>query len=64
MFITGAYFNATAAELVSSEVPLENAVKVSGGGYLAALGVYHEMHCIVSKLLLLGTEQEKLTRRE
>jgi len=56
IFITGAYFNATAAELISAEVPLEDAVKASGGGYLAALGVYHETHCIV-RLLLLNMEQ-------
>jgi hypothetical protein len=47
VLLTGAYFNATAVELASAGVPLESAVKASGGGYLASLGVYHEMHCIV-----------------
>ncbi len=28
--------------------PLEDSVKVAGGGYLASLGVYHELHCLVS----------------
>ena len=26
----------------------EKSIQVVGGGYLAALGVYHELHCVVS----------------
>jgi hypothetical protein len=39
-------FNASSEELVSSGAPLEGSIKVANAGYLASLGVYHELHCL------------------
>ena len=35
-------------ELVANQANPETAVSLATGGYLGALGVYHELHCIVS----------------
>jgi len=29
----------------------QQSIQVKGGGYLAALGVYHELHCLVTHVL-------------
>ena len=39
---------ATRDELIAAGESFEDATKLAdGSGYLAALGVYHEMHCLV-----------------
>jgi hypothetical protein len=45
------YFNATKEELIAVGVSPESAVKVKDGGYVASLGVYHEMHCLVCRVV-------------
>jgi hypothetical protein len=49
---TGAalYFNATAKELIASNNSATDAVRVEDGGYVASLGVYHELHCLVCRI--------------
>lgn len=54
------FFAATAEEMLGAEEPIDsdNITKIIGDGdgdgddkYLAALGVYHELHCLVSFVL-------------
>lgn len=41
-------FNATLEELQMAEETTDgDLAKLEGGGYLASLGVYHELHCLV-----------------
>jgi hypothetical protein len=43
------FFAATEQELHSGGESLDDAVRIADSdGYLAALGVYHELHCLVS----------------
>jgi hypothetical protein len=42
------YFSATREEMIMAEETLDNVLEINKGGYLAALGVYHELHCLVS----------------
>lgn len=42
------YFAATKEELIAGDEHLASSVKLADGGYIAALGVYHEIHCLVS----------------
>ncbi|KAI1820950.1 hypothetical protein F4861DRAFT_520978 [Xylaria intraflava] len=44
--IKPAYFNATFEDLVRAGESLENVTQLTGGGYLASIGVYHELHCV------------------
>ncbi|KAI1213248.1 uncharacterized protein F4807DRAFT_449920 [Annulohypoxylon truncatum] len=44
--LTPMYFKATREEMLRGEQPLENGTQLTGGGYLATLGVYHELHCL------------------
>jgi hypothetical protein len=48
--ISATYFNATREELERSGESLENVAELKGGGYLSSLGVYHEVHCLVSAI--------------
>ncbi|KAI1424318.1 hypothetical protein F5Y12DRAFT_715464 [Xylaria sp. FL1777] len=41
-----ALFNASAEEIERAGESLEDAAEVTVGGYLAGLGVYHELHCL------------------
>ncbi|KAH8896403.1 hypothetical protein GQ53DRAFT_626293, partial [Thozetella sp. PMI_491] len=41
-----ALFNASAEEVERAGESLENAAEVMMGGYLAGLGVYHQLHCL------------------
>lgn len=41
------YFNATLQELKQAGESTQDAAELVGGGYLANLGVYHELHCVV-----------------
>lgn len=41
------YFNTTQEELQRAGEKLENLTELVGGGYLATIGVYHEIHCLV-----------------
>lgn len=42
-------FKATEEELHKSNVEIDDRiVRVSGGGYVGVLSVYHELHCLVS----------------
>jgi len=50
--LTAMYYSASREELVKAgETIDEKTLEVTGGGYLATLGVYHELHCIVSRYL-------------
>ncbi|KAI1800518.1 hypothetical protein F4811DRAFT_26099 [Daldinia bambusicola] len=44
--IKPAYFNATIQELERAGESLENVTRLIGGGYLASIGVFHELHCV------------------
>ncbi|KAK8080941.1 hypothetical protein PG997_008759 [Apiospora hydei] len=44
--IRPAYFNATVEELERAGESLDNVTRLTGGGYLASIGVYHELHCV------------------
>ncbi|KAI0381265.1 hypothetical protein F5Y04DRAFT_288908 [Hypomontagnella monticulosa] len=44
--IKPAYFNATAEELERAGESLSDIAQLLGGGYLASIGVYHELHCV------------------
>ena len=42
-------FKATEEELLQANVKIDDKiVRVSGGGYVGVLSVYHELHCLVS----------------
>ena len=47
LYVLALIFNATAEQLVESGAPLRDSVRVAAGGYMASLGVYHELHCLV-----------------
>ena len=50
---------ATRDELIAAGESVEDATTLAdGSGYLAALGVYHEMHCLVRSYFLLKRETE------
>ncbi|KAH8896285.1 hypothetical protein GQ53DRAFT_819403 [Thozetella sp. PMI_491] len=42
------HFRASREELLKAGEDLHNAVELADGGYIAVLGVYHELHCLVS----------------
>lgn len=44
--IKPAYFNATFEDLERAGESLDNVTQLTGGGYLASIGVYHELHCV------------------
>ena len=47
-------FKATEEELLQADVDIDDKiVRVSGGGYVGVLSVYHELHCLVSCSFLL-----------
>ena len=42
------FFGATVEEMVAANESTEDSAQLAGGqGYLASLGVYHEIHCLV-----------------
>jgi hypothetical protein len=53
LIFTALYFNASKEELLADGASLETSVQVKGGGYIAALGVYHEIHCLVGQIVSL-----------
>lgn len=44
------FFNVSLEELRRSGESLDGVAEVEEGGYSATLGVYHELHCLVSPL--------------
>jgi hypothetical protein len=41
-------FHATEEELLKADIEIDDkVVRVSGGGYVGVLSVYHELHCLV-----------------
>lgn len=44
------FFAATHSDLLEANEDIDTSVKLADGGYLAALGVYHELHCLVRSL--------------
>ncbi|KAF1955636.1 hypothetical protein CC80DRAFT_415111 [Byssothecium circinans] len=40
------FFNATASEILKAGSSPEDSVLLAEGGYISALGVYHELHCL------------------
>ncbi|KAF2726647.1 hypothetical protein EJ04DRAFT_452917, partial [Polyplosphaeria fusca] len=40
------FFNATAEEVAVNGFSIVDSVKVQNGGYVAVLGVYHQLHCL------------------
>lgn len=40
------YFNASKEEIELAGASPSKAVRVKSGGYIASLGVYHELHCL------------------
>jgi hypothetical protein len=53
LIFTALYFNASKEELLADDASLEISVQVKDGGYIAALGVYHEIHCLVGQIVSL-----------
>jgi hypothetical protein len=47
------FFAATRDELVKARDVPDTSVKLADGGYIAALGVYHELHCVVRFICIL-----------
>src|SRR5690242_6306173 len=47
---TAFYFNISEEEVVAAGFPTDGTVRVQEGGYLASLGVYHQLHCLVRQL--------------
>ncbi|KAF2443855.1 hypothetical protein P171DRAFT_474012 [Karstenula rhodostoma CBS 690.94] len=60
------YFNVSASELSAADVSPTNAVRVKQGGYLASLGVYHELHCLnqFRNFLYLSTDPSPLSAEQ
>lgn len=47
-------FKATEEELHQANIKIDDeVVRVSGGGYVGVLSVYHELHCLVSYITSL-----------
>ncbi|KAI1747283.1 hypothetical protein F4782DRAFT_521652 [Xylaria castorea] len=44
--IKPAYFNATLRDLERAGESLDDVTELTGGGYLASIGVFHELHCV------------------
>ncbi|KAI2630916.1 hypothetical protein GGR54DRAFT_176530 [Hypoxylon sp. NC1633] len=44
--IDGSFFNATIDELEKAGEDLDDLAELTDGGYLASIGVYHELHCL------------------
>ncbi|KAI1191418.1 hypothetical protein F5B17DRAFT_426584 [Nemania serpens] len=44
--VNGSFFNASLDEFLRAGESLENLVELTDGGFLASIGVYHELHCI------------------
>ena len=45
-------FKATEEELHQANIKIDDkVVRVSGGGYVGVLSVYHELHCLVSHII-------------
>jgi len=53
MLFTATYFNATREELERAGEKFQVMAELVDGGYMATLGVYHEIHCVVSMPLYL-----------
>ncbi len=58
--ISAAYFNATLRDLERAGESLDDVTELTGGGYLASIGVFHELHCVVSTLPLGAKEAYRL----
>ncbi|KAI1127871.1 hypothetical protein F5Y10DRAFT_277833 [Nemania abortiva] len=44
--ITPVYFNISREELMRAGESFEHIIELTDGGYIASLGVYHELHCV------------------
>ncbi|KAI1148001.1 hypothetical protein F4825DRAFT_470788 [Nemania diffusa] len=51
--ITPVYFNISREELTKAGESFEHIIELTEGGYLASLGVYHELHCLRNLRLYL-----------
>jgi hypothetical protein len=61
------YINVSKEELLAARVSPDVSVRVEQGGFIANLGVYHELHCLVSTPLDSGifpSENYSRTRYE
>ncbi|KAF2792807.1 hypothetical protein K505DRAFT_245899, partial [Melanomma pulvis-pyrius CBS 109.77] len=58
------YFNASRDELIAGSASPEESVQVKNGGYVAALGVYHEIHCLNKLRYFLYTPNMTHPQRE
>ncbi|ORY16977.1 hypothetical protein BCR34DRAFT_597362 [Clohesyomyces aquaticus] len=50
------FFGATEQEIMQAGDTVDDSVKLEDGGYVAALGVYHEVHCLRQLRLFLYSE--------
>lgn len=50
--ILATFFRTTKEELERAGESFENIAELPEGGYVATLGVYHELHCVVSASLV------------
>jgi hypothetical protein len=49
------FINTTASEVQQAGNSIQDSVLLGGGGYVAALGIYHELHCLVRPTLPLSS---------
>ncbi|KAI0168903.1 hypothetical protein GGR52DRAFT_496187 [Hypoxylon sp. FL1284] len=51
------FFNVSSAELEKASAWFDNIAELTGGGYVATLGVYHELHCVRQLRFFLWKEK-------
>ncbi|KAI0395497.1 hypothetical protein F5Y17DRAFT_192598 [Xylariaceae sp. FL0594] len=63
--ITPTYFSASHADMVKTGESINSSVALADGGYLAGLGVYHDIHCLRRLRLYLFSDYyyDKLTEK-
>ncbi|KAI1760779.1 hypothetical protein GGR53DRAFT_522876 [Hypoxylon sp. FL1150] len=64
--INGSFFNASREELERAGEELDDLAELTDGGYLASIGVYHELHCLRQLRLYVykDTYYPHITHRE
>ncbi|KAI1172988.1 hypothetical protein F4777DRAFT_601121 [Nemania sp. FL0916] len=55
--IPASFFKVTREELERAGSSLHNIAELTGGGYVATLGVYHELHCVRQLRFYLSKER-------
>ena len=56
--VAAVYFAATREELEKGGEALDNLAELIDGGYVATIGAYHELHCIVCASFFLPRHRD------